>query len=1065
MLNSRAVFDPLWRATDANGDPIPGAKLKFYLSETTTPMTVYADAALTVSLGTTVTCDSGGYPTSDGTTKQLVYVGVQDFKIVVTDADDVTVVTHDKQQGAVDPNDLPGGGGGSTTVSIEAGAGDYTVNSADAGKLLNRSSNFVLLPVGAQTISHAGRTSTALAVSDGSAGASDDITLPSAVTVGDGFHFGAKHSGTGEIVWLASDGANWVAINARSPWLKSNAPLITVADRLTSAPASPNPGALYIVNGTPSGVWATLGFDQHDVLEADGSGGWIEHNPQDGWLAYVADESLLTQYRGSAWVDLSNITAPTTTTVPMAIWEHKETNGTDGGTATSGSRQTRSINYERYNSITGASLNTGTFEMTLPAGDWDIEASSVFNQTGFSQVFFKSTTTATEIASLSEQANTGTIINVRLVGTITLAAAETFKLESRVGTSKASNGFGTASSYTDGDEIYARVVVRKRTSQQGPQGTAGPQGAAGSSGTDGADAGYGYTWSSDTSETDPGSGTVKGNNATLAAISKLFISETDGASGNLASEIASLDDNTSTVRAKVKISDGASGYLVFAVTAASTDNGAWVTLNGSVVASTGTLSGSVRVLFLPTGDQGIAGSNGSNGSNGATGATGATAPAPLDYTFDTSSTADADPGAGKWRANSATAAAVTMLYVDDVDRFGNSQAALLATWDDSTSSGAKGTVYITDLTTPANRWVYDVTAFTAAAGYSKLTVTHRSGAAAFPAGNVGIIFVARGDKGSDGSGTGDFSSNTATSVDGEIVLFSGTAGKTGKRATTTGVLKADSGVLAAAVSGTDYAPATSGTSILKANGSGGFANAASGTDYAPATSGSAILKGSGSGGFSAAISGTDYAPATSGSAVLKGNGSGGFASAVSGTDYAPATSGSAILKGNGSGGFASAAAGTDYQAPIGTISGIAKGNGANALTAATAGTDYVAPATATNFTAQQYFGLATLTDGANIAWDVSTKQKAAVTLGGNRTMDAVSNAVEGATYLLWAIQDATGSRILTWTTTGAGSFDFGTDGAPTLTTTASKADLLGFEAKTIGGTLKLRFAGIKKGFG
>lgn len=113
-------------------------------------------------------------------------------------------------------------------------------------------------------------------------------------------------------------------------------------------------------------------------------------------------------------------------------------------------------------------------------------------------------------------------------------------------------------------------------------------------------------------------------------------------------------------------------------------------------------------------------------------------------------------------------------------------------------------------------------------------------------------------KGADGAGTGDFSSNTASSVDSELVLFSGTGGKTGKRATTTGILKGTSGVLSAATSGTDYAPATSGSSILKGNGAGGFSNAASGTDYAPATSGSSILKGSGSGGFSNAAAGTDY---------------------------------------------------------------------------------------------------------------------------------------------------------------------------------------------------------------
>lgn len=99
-------------------------------------------------------------------------------------------------------------------------------------------------------------------------------------------------------------------------------------------------------------------------------------------------------------------------------------------------------------------------------------------------------------------------------------------------------------------------------------------------------------------------------------------------------------------------------------------------------------------------------------------------------------------------------------------------------------------------------------------------------------------------------------------------------------ALTSGLLKVatTTGVLSTAVSGTDYAPATSGASILKAN-FGGFTSAISGTDYAPATSGSSILKAS-AGGFASAVSGTDYAPATSGTSVLKANGSGGFTAAV-----------------------------------------------------------------------------------------------------------------------------------------------------------------------------------------
>ncbi len=169
----------------------------------------------------------------------------------------------------------------------------------------------------------------------------------------------------------------------------------------------------------------------------------------------------------------------------------------------------------------------------------------------------------------------------------------------------------------------------------------------------------------------------------------------------------------------------------------------------------------------------------------------------------------------------------------------------------------------------------------------------------------------------------------------------------------TAVLKGNgTGGFSNAAAGTDFAPATSGTAILKGSGTGGFSNAAAGTDYAPATSGSAILKGNGAGGFSSASSGTDYAPATSGSAILKGNGAGGFSSAAAGTDYAPATSGTALLKGNGAGGFSNAAAGTDY-APATSGTSILKGDGSGAFSSATANTDYqgVSEVKSSNFTA------------------------------------------------------------------------------------------------------------------
>lgn len=61
---SAQLFTALPRATGLNGQVLSGAQWKFYNAETSTPLAVYADADLTVPLGTTVTADIGGlFPT------------------------------------------------------------------------------------------------------------------------------------------------------------------------------------------------------------------------------------------------------------------------------------------------------------------------------------------------------------------------------------------------------------------------------------------------------------------------------------------------------------------------------------------------------------------------------------------------------------------------------------------------------------------------------------------------------------------------------------------------------------------------------------------------------------------------------------------------------------------------------------------------------------------------------------------------------------------------------------------------------------------------------------------
>lgn len=87
-----------------------------------------------------------------------------------------------------------------------------------------------------------------------------------------------------------------------------------------------------------------------------------------------------------------------------------------------------------------------------------------------------------------------------------------------------------------------------------------------------------------------------------------------------------------------------------------------------------------------------------------------------------------------------------------------------------------------------------------------------------------------------------------------------------------------------------------------------------------------------------------------------------------------------------------------------------------------------------------YNAESTLTDGATISWDASTDPVAKVTLGGNRTLSAASNGQAGQFVSLLVIQDGTGSRTLTWNA----AYEFASDTAPTLTTTASQGDLFVF---------------------
>ena len=128
----------LWTALDANGAPISGATLTFYLTGTTTPATVYTDSALSVPAGLSArTSDSAGR------FNQLYFDEAVIYKVVLKDAAGTAIDTIDPLNFALPVDDIgaPGvnylqdlsGVLSGTSVSTTAFSAAISTISADPG--------------------------------------------------------------------------------------------------------------------------------------------------------------------------------------------------------------------------------------------------------------------------------------------------------------------------------------------------------------------------------------------------------------------------------------------------------------------------------------------------------------------------------------------------------------------------------------------------------------------------------------------------------------------------------------------------------------------------------------------------------------------------------------------------------------------------------------------------------------------------------------------------------------------------------------------------------------------
>lgn len=220
MADNTKIFDPGFRVLDTSGNPAASATIEFYDAGTSDARTVYSDNGLSTSLGSTVTCNSAGEPSSDGSSVVSVYTGTTDYKVIIKDSTGATLGTYDNQTGALDTSSFSNDTAVPTTAVIAKSA-NYTILSTDQGKVIDADAT----------------------------GGSFTLTLPSAVTVGDAWRVTVKATGTGsgavtvaatggqtvdgvlgsqdtstqfvlsyqyEAITLVSDGANWhIAETAR----------------------------------------------------------------------------------------------------------------------------------------------------------------------------------------------------------------------------------------------------------------------------------------------------------------------------------------------------------------------------------------------------------------------------------------------------------------------------------------------------------------------------------------------------------------------------------------------------------------------------------------------------------------------------------------------------------------------------------------------------------------------------------------------------------------------------------------------------------------------------------
>lgn len=142
----------------------------------------------------------------------------------------------------------------------------------------------------------------------------------------------------------------------------------------------------------------------------------------------------------------------------VIIIEEQQSQGTDGGTFTSGAWRTRALNTEVNDS--GGLASVSSSQVTVAAGTYDVEAEAIALFCNLHQIRLYDITNSAVlkvgIVAYANAANLGASLST-LAKRITLAGTTVLELQHQCQTTAATNGFGAAGNFTT--EVYARLKL------------------------------------------------------------------------------------------------------------------------------------------------------------------------------------------------------------------------------------------------------------------------------------------------------------------------------------------------------------------------------------------------------------------------------------------------------------------------------------------------------------------------------------------------------------------------------------------------------------------------------